>query len=76
MTLTRVNIAQAKAELSDLVDRALRGEDITIARRGRPLVRLVAVQQAQTGMPLGVLAGLVEVGADFDDPLDDFAEHQ
>lgn len=75
MTLTRVNIAQAEAELSDLVDRALRGEDITIARRG-PLVRLVAVQQAQTGMPLGVLAGLVEVGADFDDPLDDFDEHQ
>lgn len=39
-----VNIADAKARLSKLVDQATAGEDITIARRGKPLVRLVPVE--------------------------------
>lgn len=74
--MTRVDITQANAELSDLVDRALRGEEIVIARRDRPLVRLVAVAQERWGMPLGTLAGRITVAADFDAPLDEFAEYR
>lgn len=40
---TQVNLYEAKAKLSDLVERAANGEDIVIARAGRPRVRLVAV---------------------------------
>lgn len=40
---TQVNLYEAKAKLSDLVERAVNGEDIVIARAGRPRVRLVAV---------------------------------
>lgn len=40
-----VNLAEAKARLSELVGRALSGEDIQISRRGKPAVRLVAVEQ-------------------------------
>jgi prevent-host-death family protein len=38
-----VNMHQAKSSLSRLVERALAGEDIVIARNGEPLVRLVPV---------------------------------
>jgi prevent-host-death family protein len=40
-----VNIHQAKASLSRLVERALAGEEVVIARNGEPLVRLVPVAQ-------------------------------
>lgn len=39
----QINIAEAKAKLSSLLDRALAGEDIVIARAGKPLARLVPV---------------------------------
>jgi prevent-host-death family protein len=38
-----VNIADAKAKLSELLDRALAGEEIVIARAGNPLARLVPI---------------------------------
>jgi prevent-host-death family protein len=38
---TQINIAEAKTKLSSLLDRALAGEDIVIARAGKPLARLV-----------------------------------
>jgi prevent-host-death family protein len=43
----QINIAEAKARLSALLDRALAGEDIVIARSGKPLVRLVPLQHRQ-----------------------------
>jgi len=39
------NIAEAKAKLSELLDRALGGEDIVIARAGKPLARLAPVKR-------------------------------
>ncbi|TMJ47656.1 MAG: type II toxin-antitoxin system Phd/YefM family antitoxin [Alphaproteobacteria bacterium] len=41
----QVNIAEAKAKLSALLDRALAGEEIVIARAGKPLARLVPIEQ-------------------------------
>ncbi|HZU89189.1 MAG TPA: type II toxin-antitoxin system prevent-host-death family antitoxin [Stellaceae bacterium] len=43
----QINIAEAKAKLSALLDRALAGEDIVIARAGKPLARLVPIQHRQ-----------------------------
>ncbi len=60
---------EAKTQLSRLLDRVERGEDIVIARRGRPVARLSSyVQPARTP---GRLAGRLVIGADFDDPLPD-----
>jgi prevent-host-death family protein len=42
---TKINIAEAKAKLSALLDRALGGEEIVIARAGKPLARLVPIKQ-------------------------------
>ena len=43
-----VNIGEAKAQLSKLVDAAMRGEDIVLDKAGQPKVRLVPVPEAQT----------------------------
>jgi prevent-host-death family protein len=40
---TNVNVAVAKAKLSELMDRAIAGEEIVLARAGKPLIRLVPV---------------------------------
>ena len=40
-----VNVAEAKAKLSELLEAALRGEEVIIAKRGKPLARLVPEKQ-------------------------------
>ena len=65
-TMTVVNVQEAKTHLSDLLARTERGEDIVIARAGKPIARLVAV----TGPPPRVFGGLtLTVPDDFDSPL-------
>ena len=50
-----VNMHTAKSTLSQLVEATLQGEDVVIARNGKPLVRLVAVaQQQQAIRPIGL----------------------
>ncbi len=53
-----MNLYDAKAQLSRLVDRAAAGEEIMIARAGKPIVRLVPVEEALPRQP-GLLKGLV-----------------
>ena len=64
-----VNIYDAKAQLSRLIDRAAAGEDIVIARAGKPIVRLVPVEDALPRQP-GLLKG-VTIPDSFWDPLPD-----
>lgn len=54
-----VNMHEAKTHLSRLVEEAAAGEDIVIARAGKPLVRLVAVAGNEGPRQLGTLAGKV-----------------
>ena len=42
--MSQVNVAEAKAKLSELLDRALAGEEIVIARAGKPMARLVPME--------------------------------
>ena len=64
-----VNLYEAKSQLSRLIDRAAAGEDIVIGRSGKPIVRLVPVEDAMPRQP-GLLKGLVVPDALFD-PLPD-----
>lgn len=64
-----VNLYEAKMNLSRLVEQAAGGEEIVIAKAGRPLARLVPLASRQGPRPLGLLAGQVRIGADFDAPL-------
>jgi prevent-host-death family protein len=67
--MNTVDLDEAKSDLSRLVERAALGEEFIIAKAGRPLARLVPVATQTLLRPLGLLAGEVEVGAGFDDPL-------
>jgi prevent-host-death family protein len=69
--VTQVNLYDAKTQLSRLVDRAAAGEEIIIAKGGRPLARLVPLAARTQPRALGLLAGEVWVGPDFDAPLPD-----
>jgi prevent-host-death family protein len=61
-----VNMHQAKSSLSRLVERALAGEEVVIARNGEPLVQLVPVQKKRKPRVPGRLKGQVWIGPDFE----------
>ncbi len=63
------NIHEAKTHLSRLVDRAERGEEIIIARAGKPVAMLVGYTEPQTPRQGGQWRGLVRISDDFDAPL-------
>lgn len=73
--MTRVNIADAKARLSELIDDALGGEEIVIARRNVPLVKLTVVAKPARRPKFGMLAGVVRMTDDFDAPVPELAEY-
>ena len=66
-----VNIHAAKTQLSRLVDAAAAGEEIIIAKAGKPLARLGPLVEPRTKRRLGILAGKLRVPEDFDAPLPD-----
>lgn len=79
--MIRTTIDDAQARLHDLIEAALRGEEVVITtdeNRDRPVVRLVAERRRESRRPreFGSAKGLLVVPDDFDDPLDDFAEYR
>lgn len=71
MASTQVNLYEAKTQLSSLVDRAARGEEIVIAKAGKPLAKLVAVapESKSPREPGGNFLGITYIADDFDAPL-------
>jgi prevent-host-death family protein len=64
--MNSVNIHEAKTQLSRLVDRAARGETFVIAKAGKPLVKVSALDAPAEPKRLGFLKGEIEVPDDFD----------
>ncbi|HEU4727182.1 MAG TPA: type II toxin-antitoxin system Phd/YefM family antitoxin [Kofleriaceae bacterium] len=71
-----VNIHEAKTHLSRLIQDALNGEEVVIARGNQPLVRLALVESARPQRSLGWAKGQVTMAPDFDAPLEDLADYQ
>ena len=69
--MTKMNIAPAKAKLSALVNKALRGEQVVLCKHGIPVVRLVSIQPLSKDDPCRPISELaVHVGAEALRPLD------
>jgi prevent-host-death family protein len=66
-----VNIHEAKTHLSRLVERVEAGEEVVIARAGRPVARLVPFRARTAPRVPGLWRGRVTLAADFDAPDDD-----
>lgn len=69
--MATVNIYEAKTQLSKLVDLAAKGEDIVIARNGKPIARLTTLKPEKRPLVLGLLEGKGWIAEDFDAPLPD-----
>jgi prevent-host-death family protein len=72
--MSTVNIHEAKTHLSRLIEKALAGEDIVIAKAGKPLVRLTALEPPPRRSRIGFLEGQVTVPDDFDTMFQDKIE--
>jgi prevent-host-death family protein len=70
-----VNIEEAKDHLTDLIDAAVKGEDIVITKDDQQRVRLVPVQKTKPRPQFGIGKGLITMSDDFDEPLEDFEEY-
>ncbi len=67
--MRQVNIHEARTHLSRLVEDAAHGDEIVIAKDGKPVARLVAVDGTRTPRRRGLLEGKFKVPDDFDAPL-------
>lgn len=68
---TQVNIHEAKTRLSQLIERVEAGDEVVIARAGKPVARLVRMPAERPRRVLGPLAGKVRIPEDFNAPLPD-----
>lgn len=67
------NIHDAKSQLSKLIESAMNGEEVIIAKAGRPMVRLVPILADTSPREGGQWGGRVRIADDFDTLPDDIA---
>ena len=67
----QVNTHEAKTQLSKLLVRVQAGEEVVIAKAGKPIARLVAIHEPAACRASGSARHLVTIGGDFDTPLPD-----
>ena len=69
--MIKVNMHEAKSQLSRLVERVAEGEEVVISKAGRPVARLVPVRHRTRPRRLGAFAGQIQISADFDEMPED-----
>ena len=69
---TKVNVHDAKTQLSKLLQRVMNGEKIIIAKAGKPVAILSPIEKAPAQRTPGNDAGKLFIAPDFDDPLPEF----
>ncbi len=69
--MQQFNIYQAKAHLSQLVEQASQGDTVIIAKSGKPVAKLVALDAPAKGFCFDNLKGKIHIHNDFDAPLPD-----
>jgi prevent-host-death family protein len=74
-TPSHFNVAEAKAHFSELVRKAMSGEEVIIARDNRPVLKLVPLEKARGRRKPGSAKGQVRMAPDFDDTPADFREY-
>lgn len=74
--MTQATIHEAKTHLSKLIRKALEGEEVIIANRDKPLVRLEVIKPPKAKRQIGWAKGTVTyIARDFDEPLPEFEEY-
>ena len=73
--MAQFNVAEAKARFSELVQKAVSGEEVVIARDNRPLLRLVPLAPAGGRRQSGSAKGKIWMAPDFDRTPEDFEDY-
>jgi prevent-host-death family protein len=74
--MKQFNIHEAKARLSELVQKAMPGEEVIIARDNKPVAKLVPFRQIKRRRKLGSAKDkILYIAPDFDAPLEDFKDY-
>ena len=68
------NISEAKAELSALIEEVAKGNEVILAKAGKPVARIVPYSGAAAPRQPGSMAGEIWIAPDFDSLPDDMAE--
>ena len=74
--MAQFNIADAKARFSELVEKAVAGDEVIIARDNKPLLKLVPLGTDRRPRRPGSARGQVWMSEDFDAPLPDFDRYR
>ena len=67
--MLQVNIHEAKTQLSRLIERVRQGEEVVIAKAGKPVARLTVLEPHRRGRRFGALRGKAHVDERFFEPL-------
>ena len=70
--MTVFNVHEAKTHFSKLLERVLNGEEVVIAKAGKPVARILPVASTVTQRKPGNDKGKVIIMPNFDDPLEEF----
>jgi prevent-host-death family protein len=73
--MPQFNIAEAKTHFSELIEKALLGEEVIVAKGNKPVAKIVALQPPKRKPGTGK-GKILYISLDFDAPLDDFADYQ
>lgn len=73
--MIKVNIKEAKVNLSTLIDKVTGGEEVYILKEKKPLVKLIPIEELKGKRKLGTAIGKVFISDDFDEPLTDFINY-
>ena len=73
--MQQIDIQQAKAVLSDLIEAVNQGEEIIITKGNQPVAKLIPIIQDKPQPKFGSAKGLISMSDDFDEPLEDFNEY-
>ena len=70
--MTRLDISQAKADISTLLDLVIKGEEIVITQDDQPVAKIAPIKRP---LKRGSAKGKVWLSEDFDEPIEDFQEY-
>lgn len=75
--MQQINLNEASKHLSELIEAAIKGEEIIITKDDQPVAKLVPVRSVKKRYPAkaGTAKGLVTVADDFDQPIEDFKDY-
>ncbi len=74
--MLHVDLNQAQVILPQLLEAALKGEEVVITREEHPVARLIAFTPDSDDLRLGSAQGLITFRDDFDEPLEDFEDRR